>query len=208
MLAREVARERPREIEKSIATSASGQSSRPALSISTRPAIVKPSSGAQRLDQSPHPAAPENQNPARWRGSAHRPVPRRAAVSNAASCNRCIAVATSRSLKHHGDVPPRRRLRTPSSAAPFEDRRRAGDPAYPVLEQLIPTAQSMRHRRLDGTSANVRGRGLISSSSRSSSIVTDTLTSEVVTTSTGGPKGLEHLEHRRRNHRPSTCGWR
>ena len=52
---------------------------------------------AQRLDEPAHAPAPEQQQAAA-RGGGHRAVPRRLAASNAASCSRDIADATSRSL--------------------------------------------------------------------------------------------------------------
>ena len=117
---------------------------------STTPATVEPVLGRQRLDEPSHPSVADQQHAAaRRRGSGHRPAPRRLAASNAASCRRVIAVATSRRCSTK--VMFRRdaacdtiRSGTPSSAA-SEPR----SPAADRVRQAVADGAEDRHVALD-----------------------------------------------------------
>ena len=186
-------------VEKSIATSAAGQLAGVAAfaRTSTVPATshaVLGASDSTSLPIRPWPTISSMRiaAPVSCSSTPSPPSPKNS------RCSRAIAAATIRVAQHDRHVPPRRRLRdhpqrNPSSAPST----RAGDAR--IVAQIVADGAQDRHLALDADLGELAQRRRRSPSSRaSSSTVTDTLTSDVVTTSTGGAMALEDLEQRRR----------
>ena len=180
-------------IEKSIATSAAGQSpGRSALSMSTRPATSSPSRAPATRPAVPsgrtRSAAPARRSPRRLDRSrtGGRGEP---GVVQPRHRDRQVAVA-----EDDGDVSPRRGLRHHAQREAVERRRPCG------RRTRDRRAGCRRRRRGSPSAARPSPRRTRAAptrsprAARSSSIVTDTLTSDVVTTSTGGAVALEDLE--------------
>ena len=165
-----------------------------ALSMSTRAGDLEAVLGRQRLDQPAHSAVPDDQQrgASRRQAAAPRPPPRRARRTASCSRDHRLRQVASRSTT----VMFRRDAAcdTIRSGKPLE-RRQDADREPRIAAQAVADGAEHRHLVLDAHLGELpTAPRRAAPAGASSSTVTETLTSDVVTTSTGGPVALEHLE--------------
>ena len=138
--------------------------------------------GRQAFDQAPHPAVTDEQQPGQLPtvSAARRPCSavRKEHIVQPRHRRRDIGVA-----QHDGHVPARGGLRHHPQRKPLERAEHARGDAR-VAPQAVAHGAQDRHAMLGLHLGELRQVSITASSRRSSSTVTDTLTSDVVTTST------------------------